>query len=74
MLQFNPNTRLTAKQLINNKMFDSFRNPSIEEPAPKKLVIDIDELQSFDYDKFKEYQTREEMVAMLGIEISLLQQ
>ena len=42
MLGFNHYFRPTARELLKNKIFDKIRIPSIEEPSPHKIVIDID--------------------------------
>ena len=43
MLQFNPYFRPTAKELLKNKLFDKFRNENLEQAAPVKLTVDIDD-------------------------------
>ena len=42
MLEFNPYYRPTARELLNNPIFDKIRVKRMEQPAPKKIVIDID--------------------------------
>jgi len=42
MLEFNHYYRPTARELISNPIFEKIRIESIEEPAPHKIVIDID--------------------------------
>ena len=34
--------RPTAKELLKNSIFNNIRIPAIEEPAPHKIVVDID--------------------------------
>ena len=50
MLQFNPDFRSNARHLINNKVFDSIRQPEQEEDAPYQIQLEIDGADSFDYD------------------------
>ena len=42
LLEFNHYYRPTARELLANPIFDKIRIESIEEPAPHKIVIDID--------------------------------
>ena len=42
MLEFNPYYRPTARELLKSAIFDKIRIPSIEEPSPHKILIDID--------------------------------
>ena len=42
MLEFNPNNRQTAGELINHKAFDSIRVEDNEKGAPYKIHLDID--------------------------------
>ena len=54
MLSFNPYFRPTAKDLLKNKIFDNIRIPSIEEPCPHKIVVNIDRTSPHDDDLTKE--------------------
>ena len=40
MLKFNPDDRLSAKDLLSNNMFDPIRIKKIEKGAPYKLYVD----------------------------------
>lgn len=42
MLTFNPNDRPSAKQLLQNKIFDRIREPTNEENAPFKINLELD--------------------------------
>ena len=42
MLSFNPYFRPSAKDLLNNELFNNIRMPENEEPCPHRIVIDID--------------------------------
>lgn len=42
MLQYNPYFRPTAKQLLQNKIFDSIRVPANEKKGPHKFVLNFD--------------------------------
>jgi hypothetical protein len=46
MLQFNPHFRPSAKELLENKIFDKFRREDLEEEAPFKLNLDIDDKEA----------------------------
>ena len=43
MTEFNPYFRPSARQLLKNKIFDDIRKKDIEENAPFKITIDIDQ-------------------------------
>ena len=38
MLEFNPNKRKSARELLANKVFDSYRKASLEEPASSTVT------------------------------------
>lgn len=42
--------RLSASECLKNKLFDSVRCKNLENPAKRKIAIDIDDDGSFDYD------------------------
>ena len=46
MVQFNPHFRPSAKELLENKIFDKFRRVDLEEDAPFKLNLDIDDKEA----------------------------
>lgn len=50
LLSFSPHARLSAADCLKNKIFDSVRCKNLENPAKKKIVIDVDNDGSFDYD------------------------
>lgn len=51
MLEFNHYYRPTARELLKAAIFDNIRIPSIEEPSPHKILIDIDKNEfKQDYD------------------------
>ena len=43
MTEFNPYFRPTAKELLKHKIFDDIRMKEIEENAPYKICIDVDQ-------------------------------
>ena len=47
MLQFNPYFRPSAKELLENKIFDNYRREDLEEASPFKLSLDIDDKEAF---------------------------
>ena len=51
MFEFNPHYRLSCKELIQNQIFDSVRVKKIEKGAPYKIYLDMDKIDSFDYEK-----------------------
>lgn len=51
MLEFNPFFRPTAKECLQNKIFDNIRVAGLEVSAPFKINIDVDRNQyQFDYE------------------------
>lgn len=50
LLSFSPTSRVSAADCLQNKIFDSVRCKNLENPAKKKIVLDIDDDGSFDYD------------------------
>lgn len=50
LLSFSPSNRVSAADCLKNKIFDSVRCTNLENPAKKKIVLDIDDDGSFDYD------------------------
>ena len=42
MLEFNPDKRLKASQLIKNKIFDPIRVEEVEKDAPYRINLGID--------------------------------
>ena len=45
MLQFNPEKRLRASQLLKNEIFDSIRIKENEIGAPKQIHLEIDQIK-----------------------------
>ena len=39
-MEFNPNSRHSAEELLKNQCFDSFRNAALENEAKSKLYLD----------------------------------
>jgi hypothetical protein len=52
-LSFNPILRSSAADLLKDPVFDSIRDPSKEEVAPRKIFLQIDQSDSFDYELCK---------------------
>lgn len=50
LLQFNPHKRVTAAECLKNKIFDHIREPELEQPAPFKIKLNVDEHGAYDYD------------------------
>jgi len=51
MLEINPYFRPTAKECLQNKMFDKIRVAGLEVSAPFKINIDVDRNEyKFDYE------------------------
>ena len=54
MLEFNPQMRLTASELLKNKIFDDVRNKNNESTAPFKVSLQFDKIvYNFNYEKKK---------------------
>ena len=71
MLEFNPHFRKSASDLLNNSIFDKVRDPALEQTAPFKISLKIDELDDYDYSKQKFRTLRvSQMKQMLSSEIS----
>jgi serine/threonine protein kinase len=49
LLEFNPDSRTSAADLLKNPFFDGIRQPPSELPAPKQIVMKLDEEGVFDY-------------------------
>ena len=55
MLEFNPFFRPTAKECLQNKIFDSIRVAGLEVSAPFKINIDVDRNEhQCDYENFEQ--------------------
>lgn len=50
MLEYNPFFRQSAKECLQNPIFDEIRVPALERNAPEHIVVDIDEVLPIDYD------------------------
>ena len=50
LLQFNPHKRVSAADCLQNKIFDPIRVPELEQPAPFKIKLNVDDYDAFDYD------------------------
>lgn len=50
LLSFSPNNRVSAAECLKNRIFDSVRCQTLENPAKKQILVDIDNDGSFDYD------------------------
>ena len=55
LLQFNPVMRLTAKEAINSKIFDSIRCKDLQQPSKKQISQKINSNGAFDYLKAKDH-------------------
>ena len=50
MLEYNPFFRPSAKECLQNPIFDDIRVPALERDAPEQITADIDEALPIDYD------------------------
>lgn len=50
MLQFNPDKRPSAQELLENKIFDKVRFKRQEMDAPYKIQLNVDFYEGFDLD------------------------
>lgn len=53
MLEFNPYFRLSARELIKNKLFDEYRIIENEKQSSEKIKLVVDADESFDYESCK---------------------
>lgn len=61
MLEFNPFFRPTAKECLQNKIFDSIRVAGLEVSAPFKINIDVDRNEhQCDYENFEQQQSEKD--------------
>lgn len=75
MLEFNPNFRSNAGELLKNKIFDNIRKPHLEQPAPYKIQLDIDQAGAFDYDKCQSNNfSMEDYKRILSNEVRIIKQ
>ena len=49
MVQFNPQNRSNAGQLLKRKVFNRYRKTELEKPAPYKIFLEIDQEGVYDY-------------------------
>ena len=49
MLEFNHLYRMSAKELLNHKIFDNIRVERLERGAPYQIHLDCDAKNSYDY-------------------------
>ena len=47
LLAFNPEKRVSAKTLLENKIFDSFRERELEKPAPYKIYTQKEKISDY---------------------------
>lgn len=72
-LQFNPHFRSRAGDLLKNKVFDSIRNPLLEQAAPYQINLEIDQTGSFDYDQCKSVKySMNDFIRILEDEITII--
>ena len=50
LLEFNPYYRWSASECLKSKYFDDIRNPELEESSSKKIMLDVDKDDAFDYE------------------------
>lgn len=60
LLKFSPHKRVSAAECLRNKIFDPIRVPELEQPAPFKIKLNVDEPGSFDYDNNEDLAYRSE--------------
>jgi serine/threonine protein kinase len=53
ILVFNPMERLTAKQILENPIFDCIRVSQNEQDAPYKVKFELDNEGVFDYENLR---------------------
>jgi hypothetical protein len=50
LLTFNPQKRVSMQECLNFKIFDEIRCKTLELKAKRKIVLELDQSGSFDYD------------------------
>ena len=67
MLEYNPFFRPSAKECLQNPIFDEIRVPALERDAPEMIVADIDEVLPIDYDtgRIRDTEKNSEMTAKI---------
>lgn len=67
MLEYNPFFRHSAKECLQNPIFDEIRVPALERDAPEHIVVDIDEQLPIDYDngRIRDTDKSPEMIASI---------
>jgi hypothetical protein len=67
MLEYNPFFRPTAKECLQNPIFDEIRVPALERDSPEMIVADIDEVLPIDYDtgRIRDTEKSPEMTAKI---------
>lgn len=72
-LQFNPVMRLTAKDALKSKLFDSFRYSTLEQPSKKKITQKMNAAGVFDYEDSSQNKYRiQDYKKMLHREIKMV--
>lgn len=74
MLEFNPWFRKNSDELLKSTLFDAVRDPAKERPAPQKIEVSIDNLETYDYQS-KEYSSTvslKDMKQLLKNEIKIV--
>ena len=56
MLAFNPDKRCSAKQALQHPIFNSFRKPELEQPAPFEVSLYLDEPGMYNYETQKNHE------------------
>jgi len=51
LLTFNPLKRPAAKESLKNPMFDSIRMENLEADADMSVVLELDDMEIFDYEE-----------------------
>ena len=65
LLKFNPEDRATVKECLNNSMFNSFRNTSLELDAPRQVNLPLDDVPTLDYDKVEDLKSLDQLIGVL---------
>ena len=73
IIVFDPKERATAKQLLQNPIFDKIRKAENECDAPYKVTFELDDPDVFDYEKLRCNKfTHDYYVKLLVKEINML--
>jgi hypothetical protein len=71
MLKFNPYFRCSSSEALKHSIFDNIRNKSMEKTSTKKIFLNVDSEDAFDYEKGESCKyTIEDLLKIVSNEVS----